>query len=93
MNRFRAGMRFVGWWFIILGGSIIYQFTMLLLDPETTITHNGAPTSEYSVKLNAVVFISLFVVIGLFAACSPKRWLSKLFAILMGLKSAVGFKK
>lgn len=93
MKRFRTGMRCIGWWFIILGSFMLYQSMLLLLDPEATITYNGVPTSEYSVKLNTVIFVSLFVVIGLLGACSPKRWLNKLFVVKMGFKSAVRFKK
>jgi hypothetical protein len=63
------------------------------LDPEGTITYNGVPTNEYSAKLDAVIFVSLFVVMGLLAALSPKRWLNKLFVAKMSLKSAIGFKK
>ncbi|CAD5292409.1 conserved hypothetical protein [Alteromonas sp. 38] len=93
MKRFRKGARFIGFWFVFIGGFMLYQFLGILNDPEATITYNGVPTNEYSVKLDAAIFIGLFVVIGLLAAFSPSRWLNKLFVAKMSFKSAIGFKK
>lgn len=93
MKRFRKGARFIGFWFIFIGGFMLYQFLGILNDPEATITYNGVPSNEYSVKLDAAIFIGLFVVIGLLAAFSPSRWLNKLFVAKMSFKSAIGFKK
>jgi hypothetical protein len=93
MRRFRKGARFLGVWFTVIGGFMLYQFVGLVLDPEATITYNGVPTSDYSVKLNAAIFVGFFVIIGLFFTLAPKKWLNKLFVLKMSFKSAIGFKK
>jgi hypothetical protein len=93
MRRFRKGVRFVGGWFIVLGGFMLYQFVGILLDPEATITYNGVPTNDYSIKLNAAMVIGSFVLIGIVAAFAPTKLLNKLFILKMSLKSSIGYKK
>ncbi|WP_289032184.1 hypothetical protein [uncultured Paraglaciecola sp.] len=93
MRRFRKGMRFVGAWFIVIGGFMLFQVTSVLLDPEGVITYNGVPTNDFSVKLNSTLFVGLFVLIGIFAAFLPAKILNKLFVLKMSLKSSVGFRK
>lgn len=66
MRRLRKGMRFVGIWFTLIGGFLFYQFLGIYLDPDTTILYNGVPTTDESIKLNALIFVSFFVITGLF---------------------------
>jgi len=93
MRRFRKDMRFIGGWFIVIGGFMLYQFVGILLDPEATITYNGVPTNDYSIKLNAAIFVGSFVLIGLVAVFVPTKLLNKLFVLKMSLKSSIGYKK
>ena len=86
-------MRFMGVWFTVIGGFMLYQFVGILLDPEATITYNDVPTNDYSIKLNAAIFVGSFVLIGLVAALAPAKLLNKLFVLKMSLKSSIGFKK
>lgn len=93
MRRFRKSMRFVGGWFIVLGGFMLYQFVGILLDPEAAITYNGVPTNDYSIKLNVAIFVGSFVLMGIVAAFAPTKILNKLFVLKMSLKSSIGFRK
>ncbi|MBC3765694.1 hypothetical protein [Neptunicella marina] len=93
MRRFRKGSRFVGIWFVLIGGFMFYQFLGIYLNPEATILYNGVPTSDESIKLNALIFISLFVVLGVFFTLAPSKILNKLFVLKLSFKSAFGFRK
>ena len=93
MRRFRKGMRFLGIWFTLIGGFMLYQVVGTLLDPEATIIYNDVPTNDYSIKLNAAIFVGSFVLIGLVALFTPAKLINKLFVLKMSLKSSVDFKK
>ena len=88
MKRFRQGFRFIGAMFIVVGGFLLFNFSLLLLDPESTITVNGVATSDFAPKLQAVIFLALFVFIGIFALFGPSRFFNKLFIWRQSLLSA-----
>ncbi|WP_371185490.1 hypothetical protein [Thalassotalea maritima] len=93
MRRFRKGMRFTGMWFVIIGGFMFYQFLGFYLDPDASIVYNGVPTNDESIKFNALIFVSFFVIMGLFFTFASSKILNKLFILKMSLKSAFAFKK
>ena len=65
--------------FILVGGFLLLNFSMLLLDPESTITVNGVVTSAFTPKLQAVIFTASFTLIGIVLLFVPKSVLNKLF--------------
>ena len=88
MKRFRKGVRFFGAMFTLVGGFLLFNFSLLLLDPESTITVNGGVTSDFNPKLQAVAFTTLFVFIGIFALFGPNSFFNKLFVWRQSLLSA-----
>lgn len=79
MKRFRKGLHFIGVMFILVGGFLLFNFSLLLLDPESTITVNGVVTSEFTPKFHAVIFTASFTLIGVVLLFVPKSILNKLF--------------
>jgi hypothetical protein len=88
MKRFRKGFRFIGAMFTLVGGLLLFNFSLLLLDPESTITVNGIATSDFAPKLQTVIFLILFVFIGIFALFGPSSFFNKLFIWRQSLLSA-----
>jgi len=88
MKRFRKSFRFIGVMFILVGGFLLFNFSLLLLDPESTITVNGVVTSDFNPKLQAVIFLTSFVFIGIFALFGPSSFFNKLFVWQQSLLSA-----
>ena len=74
----RSGYRFVGWFFIIIGGFLCITFAKVMLDPDGVITYNGVETTSFEIKRNAFLFAITFPVIGAVCAFIPKRYLTKL---------------
>jgi len=87
MNRFRKGLRFIGGIFILVGGLLLFNFSLLLLDPDATIIVNGVATSNFNVKLQAVIFLALFVMVGIFFLFGPSSFFNKLFVWRQSLLS------
>ncbi len=42
-------------------------------DPSAEITHNGVPTNSPELKRNAVLFVSIFPLLGMLLAFLPAR--------------------
>ena len=78
LRRKRLGYRFIGWWFILLGGVMCIMFAKLMLDPDGVITYNGVKTTSFEIKRNAFLFTTTFPIIGAIFAFIPKRYLTKL---------------
>ena len=93
MRRFRKGVRFIGAMFILVGGVLLFNLSMLLLDPESTIRVNGVATSEFKPKLRATIFVSSFVLIGLLALFGPNQWFNKIFVWRQSLSSILALRK
>ena len=93
MRRFRKGVRFIGAMFILVGGMLLFNLSMLLFDPESTITVNGVVTSDFKPKLHATLFVSSFVFIGLLALFGPSKWFNKLFVWRQSLSSVFTLRK
>ncbi|WP_324170855.1 hypothetical protein [Sulfurimonas sp.] len=87
MNRFRKGLRFIGAMLTLVGGFLLFNFSLLLLDPNSTITVNGVVTSDFNPKLKAVIFISLIVFIGLVALFGSNSFINKIFVWRQSLLS------
>jgi len=79
MKRFRKGFRFIGAIFVLVGGLLLFNFSLLLLDPKSTITVNGITTSNFTLKLQVIIFRTSFVFIGIFALFGPSNFFNKLF--------------
>jgi hypothetical protein len=75
----RRGYRIIGWWFIAIGGFMLLITLRLYMDPNGEITYNGVATTSPDLKLNAVLFTSMFPIIGAVLAFLPKRLFRKLF--------------
>ena len=88
MKRFRKGFRFIGVMFILVGGFLLFNFSLLLLDPESTIRVNGVVTSDFNPKLRAVVFTASFTLIGIVLLFTPSKFFNKLFVWRQSLVSA-----
>ena len=93
MKRFRRAFRFIGAMFTLVGGMLLFNFGVLLFEPNSTITVNGVVTSEYAPKLQAVIFNASFVLMGLFFLFSPSKLLNKLFVWRQSLLSIFSLKK
>ena len=87
MKRFRKGLHFMGVMFTLVGLFLLFNFSILLLDPESTITVNGVVTSEFNPKLRAVIFTASFTLIGVILLFVPKSILNKLFVWRQSLAS------
>jgi hypothetical protein len=79
MRRHRNGLRLLGSTFALVGGLLFISGIWLLLDPESTITVNGEPTTSVGAKLHYTVFSAAFLGVGLFFLCAKARVLDKLF--------------
>jgi len=88
MKRFRKGFRFMGVIFILVGGFLLFNFSLLLLDHESTIRVNGVVTSDFNPKLRAVVFTASFTLIGIVLLFTPSKFFNKLFVWRQSLVSA-----
>ena len=93
MRRFRKGFRFIGVVFILVGGLLLFNFSMLLLDPQSTITVNGVVTSDFELKLHAVLFTASFVFVGILALFGPSKFFNRLFIWRQSLLSMFTLKK
>ena len=89
MKRFRGMFRFIGIIFCLVGGMLLISFVPLLFEPKATILVNGVPTADFSQKLDAVIFISAFVIVGLASLFSPSRYLNKLFVWRQSFKATI----
>jgi len=87
MKRFRKGFHFIGAIFILIGGLLLFNFSLLLLDPEATIIVNGIASSDFNLKLQAVIFLILFVITGIFLLFGPNSFFNKLFVWRQSLVS------
>lgn len=76
-KRGRIMTRLVGAWFTLIGGIIFVAMLRTYLDPTATILVNGVPTTDPETKLFAVIFASIFVVIGVVLLLLPDRILDK----------------
>lgn len=93
MKRFRLAFRFIGAMFVLVGSFLLVSFVGLLFDPSSTIVVNGVATSDYAAKLQAVIFVGCFVVVGLFSLFGPTKYFNKLFIWRQSLKSLFSRKK
>lgn len=81
--------RFIGVMFCLVGGMLLISFVPILFEPKATILVNGVATTDFSQKLNAVIFVGAFFVIGLAALFSPARYLNKLFVWRQSFKASI----
>ena len=89
MKRHRRMYRFIGAMFTLVGCMLLVSFVPLLLNPEATILHNGVPTSDFSTKLSATLFVGCFSVLGLFFLFCPSKYLNKLFVWRQSLMATI----
>ena len=78
LRKKRMGYRFIGWWFLLLGGFMCFTFGNVMLDPDGVITYNGVDTTSFEVKQNAFFFTLIFPVIGAVLALLPRKLLTKI---------------
>ncbi len=71
----------------------LFSFLPILINPNSTITVNGVPTSELGTKLSAVLLNASFVGIGLFALFGPSSFFNKRFVWRQSLTSTLLPKK
>lgn len=88
MKRFRRGFRFMGAMFCLVGSILLFSFVSMLLDPETTIIYNGVRTNAFGPKLNATIFLAIFVVVGLLCLFGPSKFFDRLFVWRQSLLSS-----
>ena len=78
LRKKRMGYRFMGWWFLLLGGFMCLTVGNLMLDPDGVINYNGVDTTSLEVKQKAFFFTQIFPIIGAILALLPSKILTKL---------------
>jgi hypothetical protein len=78
LKRGRFGIKTTSVVFLVIGGMMFAVFLMAYLDPEATINVNGEPTTSPKAKLQALVFTSFFVLIGVAGLLAPKNLLNRM---------------
>lgn len=91
MKRHRRVFRLMGFVWTLGGGILLVSFVVLALDPTSSITYNGVPTTATGPKVFAAVFSGSFVVAGIGFLLAPTRWLDQLFIWRQSLWSAIAF--
>jgi hypothetical protein len=91
MKRHRRSFRLMGFVWALVGSILLVSSIALVLDPTSSITYNGVPTTAKGPKVFAAVFAGSFVVAGVGFLFAPVRWLDKLFLWRQSLWSSIAF--
>ena len=91
MKRHRGVFRFMGFVWVLVGSVLLVSFVALILDPTSSITYNGVPTTAKGPKVFAAVFSGSFVIAGIGFLFVPARWLDQLFVWRQSLWSGIAF--
>jgi hypothetical protein len=90
LKRGRFGVKIIAGSFLITGGLLFAIFLMAYLDPEVTIKVNDVPTNSPNAKFQAVLFSSVFVLLGIAGLLLPKRLLNRMLIARTSLMSTGG---
>jgi len=82
---FMVRIKFIGWWFFILGGFLLLTTIPPLSDPNAPVMVNGEPRSELWIKMLTFSFTSIFPIIGAIAIFTPKEKMADHFVVFQGL--------
>lgn len=81
----------MGFVWVLVGSMLLIAFVPLVLDPSSTITYNGVPTTSIGAKISAALFALAFVAVGLGFLFVPSRMLDRLFIWRQSLWSSIAF--
>ncbi len=90
LKRDRFGVKMIAGSFLIVGGLLLVTFLMAYLDPDATIKVNDVPTTSPKAKLQAVIFSSFFVLMGIAGLLLPKRLLNRMLIARASLMPSTG---
>lgn len=76
--------------FLLIGGMLLAFFLLAYLDPDATIVVNDVPTNSPGAKLQAVIFSSFFVLIGVAGLLLPKSLLNRMLIAHASLMQSTG---
>jgi hypothetical protein len=90
LKRERRGVKMMSASFLIIGGMLFVTFLLAYLDPDATINVNDVPTTSSKAKLQAVIFSSFFVLVGVAGLLLPKRPLNRMLIARASLMPSTG---
>ena len=90
LRRDRFGVKMMFASFLLIGGMLFAASLMAYLDPDATIKVNDVPTNSPKAKLQAVIFSSFFVLMGIAGLLTPKRLLNRMLIARASLISSAG---
>lgn len=90
LRRDRFGVKMISASFLLIGSMLFATFLMAYLDPDATIKVNDVPTTSPKAKLQAVIFSSFFVLMGIAGLLLPKRLLNRMLIARASLMLSTG---